>query len=531
MRTSRRILLKGGVLTGAATLAPGSLTPVDLRSTAAATPFRDTPFSLGVASGDPLPDGFVIWTRLAVQPLADDGLGGVSPHSREIRWQVARDERFRYVEASGRAWTGPAEGHSVHVEVHGLRPGREYFYRFRTDREVSPVGRTRTAPDPASYPSSLAMSFASCAQLEHGWFTAYRRMAEDEPELVLHLGDYLYEYSPGTVPADSGNVRAHEGPETASLADYRRRHAQYKTDPDLQLLHATAPWVVVFDDHEVCDNWADEVPRTAASVPYFRDRRAAALRAYYENMPLRRSAIPRGLEMVAHRRLAWGRLATFHMLDTRQHRDDQSCGDGMGSCGAEQDAARSILGESQESWLAEGFAASTATWDFLGQQVPFARMDTSPTPDERLSMDSWDGYPACRDRVVRAWQDAGVRNPVVLTGDVHDHLASEVLSDWEDPSSVLAPELVCTSITSGGDGHDSDDGRYRWAEQNPHIRFWTDLRGYVRTRVTPDSVTADFRCLTGVSRPDQPAFTRASYVIADGDHALHQVSATPLSSL
>ena len=532
MQPSRRLLLKAGLLAGGAVVAPGSLTPVDLRPTAAASAVRSDPFSLGVASGDPLPGGVVIWTRLAHQPLAEDGLGAMSSHVREVGWQVATDERFRRVVRSGTALAGPDQGHAVHVDVTGLRPGREYFYRFRQGRHVSPVGRTRTAPHPASMPAALAMSFASCAQLEHGWFTGYRRMAEDEPELVLHLGDYLYEYSPGTVPAASGNVRRHEGPETTSLADYRRRHAQYKTDTDLQLLHATAPWLVVLDDHEVSDNWADETPRTAASAPYFLDRRAAALQAYYENMPLRRTARPHGVDMSLHRRVRWGRLATFHMLDTRQYRDDQSCGDGQGLCDAAADPARSILGAEQEAWLADGFRASAQVWDVLGQQVPFARVDSSPTPDERLSMDGWDGYPACRDRVVASWRQAGVRNPVVLTGDVHDHFAAEVLSDWADPDSTsLAPELVCTSITSGGDGHDADDGRYRWADQNPDVKFWTDLRGYVRTRITPHALEADFRCLTGVSTPGAPAFTRASFTVEDGSGRLHQTGATPLSAL
>jgi alkaline phosphatase D len=382
---------------------------------------------------------------------------------RGVQWQVATDDRFRRVVASGRTLTGPELGHAVHVELRGLRPGRAYFYRFRTGRHLSPTGRTRTAPHPAVTPPSLTMCFASCAQWEHGFFTAYRRMAQDEPDLVLHLGDYLYEYSPHTVPAKTGDIRVHAGPETADLAGYRQRHAQYKTDPDLQLLH--------------------------------------------------------------------GGLATFHMLDTRQHRDDQACGDGTQDCAAADDPGRSLLGHAQEAWLADGFGRSTQVWDVLGQQVVFSQLDVSlPGPGDHRQMDAWDGYAACRDRVVSSWQRSGVRNPVVLTGDVHDHYAAEVLADWDDPASeVVATELVTTSITSNGDGEDPDDGRTWWSDQNPHVPFWTDLRGYVRTRFTPTELTADFRCLPRVSVPDQPAFTRASYVVEEGRPGLNRTAWTLLS--
>lgn len=529
MRTSRRALLQAGLGIGGALVAPASPRPLDLRPTAAAVPTLDNPFSLGVASGDPWPDGFVIWTRLARQPLAEDGLGGMPGGRRGVQWQVATDDRFRRVVASGRTLTGPELGHAVHVELRGLRPGRAYFYRFRTGRHLSPTGRTRTAPHPAVTPPSLTMCFASCAQWEHGFFTAYRRMAQDEPDLVLHLGDYLYEYSPHTVPAKTGDIRVHAGPETADLAGYRQRHAQYKTDPDLQLLHATAPWLVVFDDHEVCDNWAAGTPAVAA--PGFLERRGAALRAYYENMPLRRTSLPRGHGLEVHRRVSWGGLATFHMLDTRQHRDDQACGDGTQDCAAADDPGRSLLGHAQEAWLADGFGRSTQVWDVLGQQVVFSQLDVSlPGPGDHRQMDAWDGYAACRDRVVSSWQRSGVRNPVVLTGDVHDHYAAEVLADWDDPASeVVATELVTTSITSNGDGEDPDDGRTWWSDQNPHVPFWTDLRGYVRTRFTPTELTADFRCLPRVSVPDQPAFTRASYVVEEGRPGLNRTAWTPLS--
>lgn len=500
----------------------------DTRASAAAPAPRTDPFTLGVASGDPTPDGFVIWTRLAVDPLADDGLGGMPSRSYEVAWQVATDDRFRNVVRGGTARAATDGGHSVHVEVRGLRPGREYFYRFRVGGRVSPAGRSRTAPAYDAMPGALAMSFVSCSQFEHGYFTAYRRLAEDQPDLILHLGDYQYEYQANSYVAPSGNVRDHRGPETVTLANYRQRLAQYRTDPDLQAAHAVAPWLVVFDDHEVDNNWADEIPENAASVPGFMQRRAAAFQAYYENMPLRRSSMPDGPDIQIYRRLQWGRLANFHMLDTRQFRDDQACGDGYDDCPPAEVSDRSLPGAEQEKWLAEGFARSRSRWDVIGQQVFFGRRDSTATPDNTVSMDAWDGYPASRDRVTRSWVDAQVRNPIVLTGDVHAHWASEVLSDFRAADSpVVGSEFVCSSITSGGDGYDEPTGRHPWAAYNPNLKFWTNLRGYVNTRITPDAFEADYRCVPKVSEPGAPAFSRAKFVVDDGVRGLRQTYDNP----
>ncbi|XVU25431.1 alkaline phosphatase D family protein [Actinoplanes sp. CA-054009] len=481
---------------------------------------RTDPFTLGVASGDPSEGGFVLWTRLAPDPLAPDGLGGMPARDVPVDWEVATDEGFRRVVRRGVQVARPDFGHSVHVELTHLEPGREYFYRFRAERHLSPPGRTRTAPAATARPGSLAMSFASCSQYEHGFFTAYRRLAEDEPELILHLGDYLYEYEAGSYLLPGGNPRDHEGPETRTLADYRRRHAQYKTDPDLQAAHAVAPWAVVFDDHEVTNNWAGGSPDPALPA-----RRTAAFQAYYENMPLRRSSIPDGPGIKIYRRLHWGRLATFHLLDTRQFRDDQACGDGYRECPAAADPARSITGPEQERWLLDGLRTSTAHWDVLAQQVFFAHRDSDPAPAEVTSMDAWDGYAASRERITRGWVDAGVRNPVVLTGDVHSHWANELTLD---PSSrPIGTELVCSSITSSGDGADVPDGRHPWAAWNPHLRFHNSQRGYVRTRIEPGTMTADFRVLPYVTAPGAPAHTRASFAIEDRNPGLHKLTDVP----
>ena len=502
--------------------------PLDTRASAAATPPKTNPFTLGVASGDPLPDGVVLWTRLAVSPLADNGHGGMSSSTYTVQWQVSTDARFRTLTRSGTVAATNANAHAVHVEVSGLGPGRVYYYRFKLGKYTSAVGRTRTAPAYDAVGGSLAMSFVSCAEYEHGWFTAYRRLAEDQPDLVLHLGDYQYEYKPRAFAVASGRVRDVRGPETVTLANYRQRYAQYHSDADLQAAHAVAPWVVVFDDHEVDQNWADEIPENAASVPGFMDRRAAAFKAYYENMPLRRASIPTGPDISIYRRLQWGQLANFHMLDTRQFRDDQSCDDGYKDCPDAEDPARSLPGMAQEQWLANGFATSRATWDVVGQQVFFGRRDSTETPDNTLSMDAWDGYPASRKRVTDSWVNAQVRNPIVISGDVHAHWASDVLSDFTAPDSpVVASEFVCSSITSTGDGYDEPTGQHPWAAYNPNLRFWTNLRGYVNTRITPESFAVDYRCVPQVSVKGAAAFTRASFVVDDGVRGAQQTADNP----
>ena len=481
------------------------------------SPIRSDPFTVGVASGEPSADGAVIWTRLAPNPLADDGFGGMPARGVDVEWEVARDEWFSHVEQRGMATAIPESAHSVHVELTGLRPGADYFYRFRTGTHVSPAGRTRTGPAGGSL-APMTMCVASCSNYEQGWFTAYRRLAEEQPDLVVHLGDYQYEYA-----ASGKGVRAHVGPETVTLANYRQRYAQYKTDPDLQAAHAAAPWLAVFDDHEVADNWADDVPEKPD--PAFLGRRAAALRAYYENMPLRRSAAPRGIDMQLYRRVQWGGLATLHMLDTRQYRTDQPCADGFGTdCAERVLPSATLTGAEQERWLLNGFQQSRSRWDILGQQVFFSQVEFTPGPGRGFNPDAWDGYAANRDRIVHGLAHSPVRNAVVLTGDVHSHWAAEVHARPGDPrSSVVATELVTTSISSGGDGSDMRDDIAAVLPENPHIRYFSGRRGYVRARLTADEMRADFRVLPYVSRPGAEVQTGASFVVPDREPALHSV--------
>ncbi|MGH3387919.1 MAG: alkaline phosphatase D family protein, partial [Actinomadura sp.] len=467
----------------------------------------------------------------ALQPLAEDGFGGMPARGFPVSWEVAEDERFRRVVRRGAVQARQEAAHSVHVELDGLRSDRDYWYRFRVEGFVSPAGRARTAPDGGSFGPALTMGFVSCSQFEHGFFTAYRRLAEENPDVILHLGDYQYEYTKNVFVAPGGNVRDHEGPETVTLATYRQRHAQYKSDTDLQAAHAAAPWLVVWDDHEVENNWADEVPEAGSDTPdpaAFLARRAAAFQAYYENMPLRRTSVPRGIDMQLYRRVRWGRMATFHMLDTRQFRADQACGDGFKDCPAALDPSRSITGPEQERWLLDGFRRSRARWDILGQQVFFAQRDNNAGPVKVTSQDGWDGYVASRQRITQGWVDAGVRNTVVLTGDVHAHWASDLKLDYDDPASrTVGAELVATSITSNGDGTDSDPATHPFLTINPHLRFFNNQRGYGLSRIERDLMTTDFKTVAFVKTPGAAVSTKATFVIEDRVPGLQQTFLRP----
>lgn len=486
-------------------------------SSPGSSPALHDPFTLGVASGDPWATGVVLWTRLAPDPLAPDGLGGMPRRPVTVHWQVAEDPSFARVVRGGYAVADPAWAHTVHVEVRGLRPGAEYSYRFRAEGHVSPVGRTRTAPA-AGWTGSARFAVASCANYEDGFFTAYRRLAEEQPDLVLHLGDYLYESPQQPGP---GHVRGHLGRETRTLADYRQRHAQYRLDPDLQAAHAAAPWAVVPDDHEVDANWAGFTPQVPERD--FAARRAAAFRAYYEHLPLRRAAVPRGPDLPIHRRLAWGDLATVHLLDTRQHRSDQACGDTrVIGCGARQAPGRTMLGSAQEQWLDEGLAGSGARWDLIAQQVFLAQKDSWPGPEKELAMDAWDGYPAARARLLRSATQA--RNPVVLTGDVHRHYAADLRLDPDDLSApVVASEVVTTSISSGGDGAERTAFTDVQLAENPHLHWVDSRRGYVVLHLDRHTLRAEHRVLDRVSRPGARARTAARFELADGERGLRRV--------
>jgi alkaline phosphatase D len=482
--------------------------------------FGANPFTLGVASGDPTPDGVVLWTRLAPQPLAPDGSGGMDPDRVRVRWRVATDHRMRRVVSDGVAVADPKLAHSVHVEVRGLKAAREYWYQFSVQGEESPIGRTSTAWSHRDSPRRLRFAAASCQHFEQGFYNSYAHMRNEDLDLVLFLGDYIYEdgVSP-TLP------RQHDGDEPLTLAAYRNRHALYKSDQHLQASHALCPWLVVWDDHEVENNWASLFDQNGTPPADFLPRRAAAFQAYYEHMPLRAAAIPNGPDMRLFRRIDFGDLVRFNMLDTRQFRNDQACGDGTDiDCAEALDPTRTITGAEQERWLIRGLSRSDARWNVLGQQVFFAQRDFEAGAPKRLSMDGWDGYAPSRERILSAVIERRVRNVVVLTGDVHANYAADLKADFDDPASpVIGSEFVATSISSGGDGADVPGNAGVLLSENPHIKFVNTQRGYIVCDVTSRRWRTDYRTVPYVTTEGAPITTRASFVVEAGDQGIQQV--------
>src|SRR5262245_25318200 len=355
--------------------------------------FSSDPFTLGVASGDPWPDGVVLWTRLA--PDVFNG-GGMPPEAAPVDWQVASDEKMQNVLQRGTALATPEFAHSVHVEVSNLRPGGWYWYQFFVgqgeNRVASPVGRTRTAPATGAGLHQFRFAFASCQKYEDGYYTAYQHMAEEDLDLVIHLGDYIYEGA-----RNPARVRHHPIEQAQNLEQYRLRYAVYKSDPDLQRAHALFPWAVIPDDHEVSDNYASGIPDLDSPREGFLQRRAAAYQAYYEHLPLRRASIPNGFDIQFYRRFQFGSLVQFHLLDTRQYRSDQPCGDKVKpACEERNSPGAAMMGTAQEKWLFDGLSSSVARWNVVAHQVFMSQFDYDPGDNEAYAMDKWDGYPVAR---------------------------------------------------------------------------------------------------------------------------------------
>ncbi|XDF36877.1 alkaline phosphatase D family protein [Paracidovorax avenae] len=478
-------------------------------------------FALGVASGDPAPDGFVLWTRL--MPPEPGGAAGPAT----VRWELAHDDRFRRIVRQGTATALPELAHSVHVELRGLEPGRWYFYRFLHGDAASPTGRTRTAPSPSDPQPHLRLAFASCQRWEHGHYAAWNDVCRHAPDLVLFLGDYIYEYASPADPA--GLARVHALRHARTLADFRDRYALHRSDPALQAAHAAAPWAVTWDDHEVENDYAGLSGREPDAA--FADLRAAAYQAYYEHMPLRAAALQAGgglggLQL--YRRLAWGRLARLHLLDARQFRNRQACRPpGAGDAGAVRpahcpelaDPSRSFLDMEQERWLDAGLAEDAAPagdggrprWSVIAQQTLFS---PRRTPSGRQGTDSWDGYPAARERLLASLAGRSPRNTVFLGGDIHQNYVCEVRGPAPD-APTLASEFCGTSISSrAGTTQDRVDAI---ARLNPHVLLArSDLRGWGLADVTPQRWTTVLRTVDDPLRADSACSTLARFVVEDG---------------
>ena len=489
--------------------------------------FAETPFQLGVASGDPSADGFVIWTRLAPDPLVLHS--GVPMTMIPVGWEVAADAGFKTVAAKGDALARPELGHSVHVEVAGLEPNRPYWYRFTCGRDRSFAGRARTLPAPGAALDHVRFIAAGCQSYEDGLFTAYRRIAEEEKiDFLWHYGDYIYESrSDGHVRIEDGapvpKTRRHHADEPYSLDDYRARYAQYKMDADLQAAHAAHTWWVTWDDHETDNNWAGDRDQDGTPPEIFDLRRQAAAQAYYENMPLRRTSFPRGTAIQVFRRASYGDLLDCHFLDTRQFRDDQPCGDNIKPvCQEALDPKRSILGAAEETWLFDGLARGTRRWNLIAQQVMVMPLDRREHGEatEVWNMDSWAGYPAARQRLLDHIAAHKVSNIVVTTGDEHQHYAGELRTRGKE-GPALATEFVATSISSGGDGEEIHRGYATIRDRNPQCPFINSQRGYMVHEVGRDAWRADMKVLDQVRKPDGKLSLRKSFMVARGAPGLH----------
>lgn len=521
MDAPRRLFLQHAALAASGFVLPGAH---------ARPPGTAYPFSLGVASGSPLPDSVVLWTRILNDPLNAAATPAVA---FAVRWEVAHDQAFTRIVAKGTASALPALAHSVHVDVRGLEPARWYWYRFMLGDAVSPAGRTRTAPKADSMPAALKLAVASCQHWEFGSYAAHRHIAAAAPDLVAFLGDYIYEWGPYQLKHPASAVRTAE---SFSLAEYRARYAQYKSDADLQAAHLAAPWIVTWDDHEVGNDYAaDRDERLDAG---FALRRAAAYQAFYEHMPLRlvlaRPGDYGGMRM--YQRYDWGRLARFHVLDDRQYRATHACGPaGRGgsssvtrACAALRDPARTMLGREQEAWLAEGFNSSKARWNLIAQQTPMAQSSQVPIAkpgDGRFWNDGWDGYPVARQRLFDALGKSGAANPVVLAGDVHTFYASDLQKDFNRPASktnpLIATEFCGTSVTSGSR---PQARTLQYLEMNRHSRYGrSDKRGFMLMDVTPEKTTTVFVGLDDVRNAQSGKATLATFEVANGKAGARQV--------
>jgi alkaline phosphatase D len=493
--------------------------------------FDSDPFKLGVASGSPTHTSVVLWTR-----LLQTGVFGSNPLSGQsilVHWEMASDERFAKVVQRGKVLAVEELAHSVYAEPTGLEPDRWYYYRFRAGDAVSPTGRTRTFPAPDAEPTKLRLAFASCQRWEHGYFSAYRHMRNENLDAVVFLGDYIYEY-----PAAGNAVRIPSGGWVVTLDDYRKRYALHKGEAELQDMHAACPWLVTWDDHEVQNDYAGIHPGdSGAPVADFLARRAAAYQAYYEHMPLRASVLTQGLaglasgaEMRIYQSIAFGKLATLHLLDDRQYRDAQACtpGEKAGSgrinpeqCTLWNDAKRTLLGSTQEQWLDQSLQQGSPGWNLICQQTLFGMRDSKAGVGRSLWNDGWDGYPAARQRMVTSLTQHKVANPVILGGDVHENWVGHVKADYSDTNSAtIGVEFCGTSISSRGGGN------ARMAErlaENPHFIFADgERKGYGVVEITASQLTTTLRVVDDATHKDTQIETLAQFTVQAGKSAVRR---------
>ena len=478
--------------------------------------FQWNPFTLGIASGYPQPGGIVLWTRLAPDALNGSGMPDAAV---EVAWEIADDEAFRTVLRKGVERATPDLAHSVHAEISGLQPARWYHYRFHAGGATSTVGRFRTAPALGAVSERLRFALASCQQYEQGYFSAYRHMAREELDLVIHVGDYIYEASWGAT-----RVRSHGVGEPMNLTEYRNRYALYKSDADLQAAHAAFPWLVTWDDHEVDNDYANDRSQDLDPPEEFLERRAVAYQAYYEHMPLPAWARPRGPNARIYTEAGFGQLARVFVLDDRQYRSHQVCprpGRGGSTvikdadCPERRSPDLTLLGMEQERWLHKALDKSTARWNIIAQQTLMAKQTRLTGGEQGYWTDGWDGYPKARERLLGHIAARKISNPIVLGGDVHNAIVADLKVDFDDPKSpVIASEFVGTSITSQGPNEKITETALR---NNPHLKFSNGTRrGYTAFDLTAAQCTARLRALSQVTDPQATISDLAAFAVSNG---------------
>jgi alkaline phosphatase D len=512
---NRRHFLAAATVTGLA--APGLVRAQGV--------FRDYPFTLGVSAGDPSADGFVIWTRLAPDPLAPHGGMPLTPMA--VDWEVAGDSGFNNIVAKGTELARPELGHSVHVELAGLLPDRIYHYRFNVGGERSLRGRARTLPAVGASIDALKFGVCGCQHFEAGFFGAYRHLAREDLAFVYHFGDFIYEYGYDYLFSDglpSRPVRKNAFRNLIDLDDYRIAYSQQLGDVDLQAARSAHVFLSSFDDHEIHNNWVSDIDNSqqgpddnpnAPPSEVFMLRKQAAMQAWYEHMPVRRALLPRGGMVALNRELRYGNLMAMQLLDTRQYRSDQPCNDGFKpACPAVFAKDAQVLGRAQEEWLARNLSGGGAVWNTLAQQITMMSLDRRRSPDEPkkiLNNDSWAGYEVPRERMLGRM--AGLDNVVVLTGDEHQNFCGDLA--YKD--KIVGAEFVSTSITSGGDGSDKRKGTDEWLAHNPEVKFANDQRGYLVCDINREAWQTRFMVVDKVTTPTNTLTQRATAIVARGE--------------
>ena len=502
----------------AATDAPTTSVATTTTSTIADVQLVGDPFTLGIASGDPDATSVVLWTRLAPEPYTG---GGMPPNDIDVLWEVSATDDFAEIAFSGSETATAAHGHTVHA-VAQLDQG-DWFYRFRVGRYTSPVGITRPAPASDAPLAQAKFAAASCQNFPAGYYAAHRDIAEQQPDFTVWLGDYIYEGA--GVPFDpNATTREHIGEEPTTLDGYRNRYGQYKSDPQLQASHASCPWFVIWDDHEVENNYAGLTPQDPAGAASFQDRRFAAYQAWWEHQPVRLDPpVSAAQEYRIYRDTQWGDLIEVALLDGRQYRSDQACGDVTLSldppCPEALDPSRTMLGAAQEQWLLDTLSASTSAWNLIGNQVVLADATFNGAV---LNYDQWDGYPVAGDRLLQAIADADIQNLVVVTGDIHLAAVAQLRAGDRSTGRNIGAEFVTTSISSSSN---VDEALADVLKSFPNlVDAELVYRGYTMHTVTPERWTAEYRIVTDVSDPDSEVTTFGSYTIEAGSSTVAKAS-------